>query len=57
VSAFEETVSRSPIVIIDGNIEEEVIGYCIELCRKHCIPGTYCMFDLNSSLTFRTKQN
>ena len=56
MSAFEETVSRSPIVIIDGNIEEEVISYCIELCRKHCIPGTY-MFDLNSSLTFRTKQN
>ena len=41
MSAFEETVSRSPIVIIDGNIEEEVIDYCIELCGKHCIPGTY----------------
>ena len=40
VSAFEETICKAPIVIIDGNVEVEVIHYCIDLCKKHSIPGT-----------------
>ena len=41
VSAFEETICNAPIVIIDGNIEVEVIHYCIDLCKKHSIPVVF----------------
>lgn len=49
VSAFEDTLSRSPVVIIDGNIKEDVIQYCLELCKKHSVPGTYLVSVNNCS--------
>jgi hypothetical protein len=56
VSAFEETIRNAPIVMIDGNIEEEVIHYCIDLCKRHSIPGSYTFgkFDKNVCLPVQT---
>ena len=31
------------MVVIDGNIDEAVVHYIIQLCKKHRIPGEYAV--------------
>ena len=43
ISAFEEPIRSAPMVVIDGNVDEAVVHYAIQLCKKHRIPGGYAI--------------
>ncbi|XP_046865065.1 pseudouridine-metabolizing bifunctional protein C1861.05-like isoform X1 [Xenia sp. Carnegie-2017] len=41
IDNFEETIRNAPVVIIDGNLEENVIKHCIEICSQHSTPVVF----------------
>ena len=40
ISAFEEPIKHSPLVMLDGNVTEEAIDHACHFCAANHIPGT-----------------
>ncbi|XP_064596693.1 uncharacterized protein LOC135463364 [Liolophura sinensis] len=49
ISQFEEEISASPIVCVDGNVTPEAISYLCDMCSHHKVPVCFEPTDIHKA--------